>query len=60
MTINAGGLKAGMHLSMSRVYVRVERITREHGDMVRAYVRSVTGALVPVLFHADESLTVGA
>lgn len=60
MTISASGLKAGMHLAMDCAYIRIERVRRETHGMIAAYVRSATGAVVPVLFHSDESLTVGA
>lgn len=60
MSVSAANLKAGMSLSFSRVYAHIERVIRDRDGMVTAYVRAVTGASVPVRFHSDETVTVGA
>lgn len=49
-----------MSFAFDCVYVRVERVVRESHGMVAAYVRTVAGGVVPVLFHSDETVTVGA
>lgn len=60
MSVNAAKLRAGMSIALDRVYVHVERVAVESHGMIAAYVRSITGESVPVLFHSNEILTIGA
>lgn len=60
MSISAASLKAGMSFAFDCVYIRVERVVRESHGMIAAHVRTATGGVVPVLFHSDETVMVGA
>ena len=60
MMINAGKLRRGMHLAFDGVYVRIEDVVSDTHGMLTAFVRDMTGHRVPVRFHCDEPLTVGA
>lgn len=60
MGINAGSISAGMSLAFSGVYVYVEAVARETAGMIAVTVRDHAGRMVPVRFHENEFLTVGA
>lgn len=60
MSINASALRAGMHIDLECAYIRVERIAHETCGMIRATIPSALGGLATVVFHSDETITIGA